>query len=81
MKANLLPSLKRLDFERLEALLETLAEWDPGFDGWRSIALHTAAAAGAGDGVAVRRGCGDCHDTHRERYRELCRLQREARAP
>lgn len=70
MDARLAQPLASDKLDRVVDPLETLATAEPaGYAHWREIALRGAAAARRGELAEVRRACGDCHATHRARYR------------
>jgi hypothetical protein len=74
MKATLQTHLRTHDFRRLEESLNRLAERAPdGFSNWAEMAVRGAQAAARADEPGVRRACQDCHERHRETFRQTRR--------
>ena len=70
MKANLQADLVSGNTARLAKALDELAAKAPtGFEGWTRYAESAAHAARAGDIVAVKVACKQCHDELRSRFR------------
>ena len=70
MSARLAQPLANDRLDRVVKPLEILAQAEPaGYAQWNEIAGRGAAAARRGELAEVRRACGDCHATHRARYR------------
>ncbi len=74
MKSTLQAYLRTRDYKRLERSLEELATHTPdGFRDWEEIARRGSRAAGASDEALVRKSCKECHDQHREQFRQQSR--------
>jgi hypothetical protein len=70
MEAELLYRIRTKDFRGLVRSLDALASVaPPEYPHWASVAAEASRAARARDGEAVRRGCAECHQQYRARYR------------
>jgi hypothetical protein len=65
------------DLPRLASALDKLADAaPPEYPRWAPIARGAADAARRDDVAAIKRACGDCHDTYRTSFRETMRARR-----
>jgi hypothetical protein len=77
MKANALVAINARRFDRLEEVLERVAELGPPeYAEWHAIARAGAEAAAKGELEAVRAACKSCHDAYRASYRRDHRRER-----